>query len=437
MAKIFKPARKPSPANAVMSARVTALDHQGRGVVRTAQGVRFVAGALADELIQLQPQAQHEGRLVKVLETSSQRCQPLCQHYAQCGGCDLQHLEHAAQLSHKQRVVDELLQKFAQWQVQHWLPACTDQAWHYRRRTRLAVHWDGRKRQLQLGYRARASNQIVNIQRCEILRPELQTLLAPLQRFLPTLSAIRQLGHIELCVAEQVLVLARFTSPLNAADLKRWQQFAATEQVQVWLHCGEQAPQAVSATSEWPRYQGYGCWLQFQPGDFIQVQQQLSQQMVAQALAWLAPQAGEPILDLYAGGGHFSIPLAQAGAQVIAVEGVASMVQQLHRNAALNGVEVQAELADLEQPWQQFRWHRQALSKVLLDPARAGAPQAIYEIAQRRPQWVVYVSCAADTFARDAGVLKQAGYQLREARLIDMFAQTHHIELMAWFERES
>src|SRR5690606_35998583 len=154
----------------------------------------------------------------------------------------------------------------------------------------------------------------------------------------------------------------------------------------------------------------------FVPGDFLQVNPALSEAMVAQALAWLQPQAGEAILDLYAGSGHFSIPLALAGAAVTAVDGVPSMVQVLQRNSIAAGVSIQAECANLEQPWQQFRWHAKALNKVLLDPARAGAAQAIHEVAQRRPQRVVYVSCAPDTCARDAAVLKTAGYQLREIR---------------------
>jgi len=71
----------------------------------------------------------------------------------------------------------------------------------------------------------------------------------------------------------------------------------------------------------------------------------------------------------------------------------------------------------------------------LLDPARAGAAGAISEVAQLQPERIVYVSCAPDTLARDAQVLAAHGYQLKQAQLVDMFPQTHHIEVITLFER--
>lgn len=436
MAQIFRPQKRSQQRAAVQQQRVQGLDHQGRGVVRGEQGVCFVAGALPGELIKFRPHGHYEAELIAIRESAAERENPACPYYQQCGGCDLQHLAYAQQVQHKQRVVSELLQKFAQLQPQTWLPALTAEPWHYRRRTRLAVHWDGKQRRLTLGYRSRSSKTIVAVSNCLTLQPQLNQLLQPLQHLLPQLKALRGLGHIELIAAEQTLLLARFTCAVGDSDRTLLQQFAAQQQLQIWLQCADQAPQPLLAEQSLPMYRSAGALLNFLPGDFLQVNPVLSEAMVNQALAWLQPQAGEAILDLYAGSGHFSIPLAQAGAHVTAVEGVPSMVQMLQRNAHNAGVTLAAECANLEQPWQQFRWHSQVLNKVLLDPARAGAASAIHEIVQRRPQRVVYVSCAPDTFARDAAVLKQGGYQLREIAVVDMFPQTHHIETMAWFERE-
>lgn len=436
MAQIFRPSKRSAKPAAIQQQRVTGLDHQGRGVVRGDHGVCFVAGALPGELIKFRHQGHYEAELIAIKEPATVRVKPPCAYYQHCGGCDLQHLEYSQQVLHKQQVVIELLHKFAQIEAQQWLPALTAEPWHYRRRTRLAVHWDGKQRRLMLGYRSRSSKTIIGVSDCLTLQPQLNRLLTPLQQVLPRLNAIRNLGHIELTAAEQTVVLARFTSALGEHDRNLLQQFAQQHQLQLWLHCADQPVQPLAAQQELPRYRSGNAAISFVPGDFLQVNPALSDAMVTQALAWLQPQAGEAILDLYAGSGHFSIPLALAGAAVTAVEGIPSMVQMLQRNAIDAGVSMQAECANLEQPWQQFRWHPKALNKVLLDPARAGAAQAIHEVAQRRPQRVVYVSCAPDTFARDAAVLKGAGYQLREIRLVDMFPQTHHIETMAWFERE-
>lgn len=436
MAQIFRPAKRAQKPAALQQHRVQGFDHQGRGVVRGDQGVCFVAGALPGELIQFRPHGHYQAELIAIREAAPQRVSPPCRYYQHCGGCDLQHLGYAEQVQHKQQVVIELLQKFAQLEANCWLPPLTAEPWHYRRRTRLAVHWDGKQRRLLLGYRSRSSKTIVAVEQCLTLQPELNQLLQPLQQFLPGLSAIRGLGHIELIAAEQTVLLARFTCAIGASDRQALQQFAQHHGLQVWLQCADQPVQALVPDQPLPSYRSGDTPLNFMPGDFLQVNPTLSDAMVSQALAWLQPQAGEPILDLYAGSGHFSIPIAQAGAAVTAVEGVPSMVQMLQHNARRAGVVINAECANLEQPWQQFRWHQQALNKVLLDPARAGAAQAMHEVVQRRPQRVVYVSCAPDTFARDAAVLKAGGYQLREIAVVDMFPQTHHIETMAWFERE-
>src|SRR5690606_29410140 len=183
-------------------------------------------------------------------------------------------------------------------------------------------------------------------------------------------------------------------------------------------------------------YRTVGASIRCSPKNFMQAHRQLSEKMVEQALAWLDIQPGDRVLELSAGGGNFSLTMALAGAEVTAVEGVASMVDQLKVNAQNAQVTIAAFCTDLEQPWSRQAWSQEQYTKVLLDPARAGAPHAIQEVATLQPQRIVYVSCAPDTLARDAKILKENGYQLKQAQVVDMFPQTHHIEVMTLFERE-
>lgn len=438
-----KPALKKSthktPAPVLTEQTVVGLDHQGRGVVRSKNGVRFVSGALTGEVIDIQPQGKYDAKLQRIHRHAAERVEPPCQYYGECGGCDLQHLALTAQREHKQQVVSELLAKFANVAAQEWLAPLTDSPLAYRRRLRLATHWDNRRQRLRLGLRAKASKNIVDIASCAIAVPELNALLAPLRTLLPQLKLVSSLGHIELLLSHQPLVVLRLQAQPSAADRAALEVFAETHGVQLWLHCGESntAPEPLLKNQTMPEYQTSGATLAFQPGDFLQAQAKLSELMVTQALTWLGPKAGDRILELYAGSGNFTIPMAMQGAQVTAIEGVPSMVQRLQHNAQRYALEVAAFHADLEQDWQRYHWAEQGFNKVLLDPARAGAPYAIHEVAKRQPQRIVYVSCAPDTLARDAKVLVAAGYQLRRAQIIDMFPQTHHIECLTWFEREA
>lgn len=441
MARIYRPPqRTKAPQPLSRNQPVTSLDHQGRGIVRTDKGVRFVAGALPKEIISFQPLGKYEGTLTAVHQQSPLRVNPPCRYYDSCGGCDLQHLQLEAQREHKQQVVSELLHKFAGISPVKWLEPLRAAAWNYRHRTRLAVHWDPKRQALRLGFRARSSKNIVAIDHCLVLSDRLNPLLAPLNKLLPELKSVRELGHVELIAgADERLVLLRLQTLPEAADQVLLQSFAEQQQVQVWLQTGADEPVRLArkdgSEPAAPQYMSSDIALNFTPGNFLQAHAELNQQLVAQAIAWLDPQPGEQILDLYAGSGNFSIPLARKGAQVTAVEGVATMVSQLADNASMAGVQLEAVCADLGQPWKHPALVGNHVDKVLLDPARQGAANAVAEITARAPQRIIYVSCAPDTLARDAALLIAKGYELRQAQIVDMFPQTHHIETLSWFER--
>lgn len=436
MAQIYKPQARQAKADKLLGQTVVGLDHQGRGIIRTSKGVRFVPQALSGEVVDVRTQGKHDATLLNVSQPSAQRVAPPCRYYQDCGGCDLQHLDLASQVAHKQQTVQDMLRKFADLEAQHWLPALQADAWYYRRRARLAVHYDRKRQQLKLGFRAPQSKQITAIDECLTLAQPLSDLVQPLRQVLAGTQLVHSLGHVELIeFVQQPVVLLRLAQPLNAADSALLQAFAKQYQVAIWL-AYDSALVPLSSDQQLPRYATLGATLTCQPNDFIQSHRQLSETMVKQAIDWLEAAPNDTIIELFAGSGNFTIPLAQTGATVTAVEGIASMVQQLQQNAAQYHLNVRSYCANLEQPWPQHGWGKENYNKALLDPARAGAVQAVQEIAKRGVARVVYVSCAPDTLARDAAVLKSHGYVLKRAQVIDMFPQTHHIEVITLFERE-
>ena len=175
--------------------------------------------------------------------------------------------------------------------------------------------------------------------------------------------------------------------------------------------------------------------LAYRPGDFVQVNGPVNEAMIAQALDWLAPQAGERVLDLFCGLGNFALPLAQRVAEVVAVEGVATMVARAQQNARSNGLEnLHFYQADLSNPLD-GAWMQKGFSAVLLDPPRDGAFAVVKQIAALGAERVLYVSCNPATLARDTAELLKQGYRLKRAGILDMFPQTAHVEAMALFER--
>jgi len=418
------------------------LSHEGRGVARNAEGKTvFVEGALPGEWVTVKVQKTlsryNEAVLDELLEASPQRESPSCIHYANCGGCQLQHLQQASQLAFKQQLVAELL-GFPESAM---AAPLTGRPLEYRRKARLGVKWrkDGR---LLLGFREKNSPFVTATPECRVLQPELQSLLPSLYEFLPRLEGKKHLGHLELIQGETrrglVVRLLRSRARMSPVDQRLWQDWAT--QVGVLLFF--QDDQELSCVNADPgpqpfAYELQGLNLAFSSRDFIQVNPEINRRMVAQALTWLDLQGDEKVLDLFCGFGNFSLPLAQKAAEVLGVEALQSQVERAAGNAQANGLETRAVFlaADLNLPLRQQAFADRHWDLVLLDPPRAGADQVCQEIKALGADKLLYVSCNPATLARDAEHLKHQGYRLERLGIMDMFPQTAHVESMALFIR--
>lgn len=177
----------------------------------------------------------------------------------------------------------------------------------------------------------------------------------------------------------------------------------------------------------------------FAPSNFTQINPLVNRALVAQAVEWLAIEEGEEVMDLFAGLGNFSLPIARRGAHILAVEGVQEMVRRGAEISSANGLakhvkHIQADLFEVS-PKTVKMWAKH--QKWLLDPPRAGAHFLMQTLSSNSamPKRMVYVSCDAATLARDAKVLKEQGYRFIRGRVANMFAQTAHIESISVFER--
>lgn len=417
------------------------LAHDGRGIGRWQGRIVFVDGGLPGERVQARVLKARskliETRLDKLLLASNERQTPRCAHIDLCGGCSLQHMPEATQLQVKQHTLAQQLQHFAGLEPERWMPALRGPVYAYRQRTRLAMRWDKRLGELEVGYRQRSSSDLVEVHECPVLVPALEALLQALVPLLKTLDGRAGLGHVELIGAEAPVILVRHMQPLSAADLQALQMLAQQHRASCWLQPGE--PESLQrldgADQDLPAYPlpDQALRFEFMPGDFIQVNAQINQMMVNQALAWLAIKPGEQVLDLFCGVGNFALPLAQAGAHVTALEGSAEMVRRAHANAQKNQLGsvhfLQTDLSKSETA----DWLDQPFAAALLDPPRDGAERLVQQLADKAVGRILYVSCNPATLARDAGLLAARGYRLVQAGIMDMFPQTAHVEAMALF----
>jgi 23S rRNA (uracil1939-C5)-methyltransferase len=344
-------------------------------------------------------------------------------------------LPHDEQLALKQRMLAEQLSKVAGVEPEAWAAPLSGPEFGYRRRARVAVRWDAKGKQLEVGFRAAGSQDIVAIDDCPVLVQALQPVMNRLPAMLRRLSKPQALGHVELFSGSALAVLLRHMAPLSDSDLTILKDFCDFHQAQLWLH-GEGEPQPFDPSQALGyRLETWDLHLAYRPGDFVQVNAGVNEAMVAQALEWLAPQADERGLDLFCGLGNFALPLARQVREVVAVEGVATMVARAAENAASNNLHnTRFFQADLSQPLSAAEWADEGFSAVLLDPPRDGAFEVVRQLATLGAKRLVYVSCNPATLARDTVELIKQGYRLKRAGILDMFPQTAHVEAMALFE---
>lgn len=430
------------------------MSSDGHGIARLDGQVVFVKGALPTEqcLVKLDQRKRKiwYGHLLELITSSSDRVIPPCVHYAKCGGCDIQHLSYSAQVQFKQqRVIREFKNQHID--IDQWQPALISEAWHYRRKARIGVRYSHQKQRHYIGFRESGNSHLSDIDHCPVLidHPALQW-----QRWhavLEKLSIVDKLTHIDVTVADNAVALSlRVLQPMGHDDEKLllsfldqqisqqdvlpvqlWQQSEKGQPAQFIAYC---CPVSGIDRSRFDHlvHRVADLSLTVRLDDFLQINGAVNRAMVHQAIDWLEPSDHDHIADLFAGHGNFSLPIAQQGCRVTAVEVQADMIDALALQAKKLALPLLTVQTDLSLGLSQAGL--QAVDAVLLDPPRAGAWQVVNDLARMAVGKIVYVACDPATMARDVRHLLDNGYAVTRAGIMDMFPQTHHVETMVLLE---
>jgi 23S rRNA (uracil1939-C5)-methyltransferase len=424
---------------------VVDLSHEGMGVARVDGKAVFVADALPGERVVMRRVARHrnfdQAVLESVLVASPDRVPAACPHFGTCGGCALQHLDTAAQLRFKQAQLLENLSRLGGVEPASLLPPLDGPAWGYRRRARLGIKLVPRKGRVLVGFRERSAPYVADLHECRVLAPPAGALIDPLAELVAGLAIVARVPQAEVAIADDACALVlRVLEPPGEADLAALRTFESTHGVRIYLQPGG-VDTVVPLTPGLPPLEyalpGFDVRIRFEPTDFIQVNGELNGRMVARAVELLGAGADDRVLDLFCGLGNFSLPLARTAGQVVGIEGEAGLVERARRNAALNGLaNAEFHASNLAADTSAAPWARSPYARVLLDPPRAGAWEVLPVVARSGADRVVYISCHPGSLARDAGALvRDHGFRLVSAGVMDMFPHTTHVEAMAVFER--
>lgn len=330
-------------------------------------------------------------KIVEIVEPSPHRVEPRCQHFGDCGGCQFQHVDYAAQVAAKGEFVRDALVRTGGFEWPEPVVVHHAEGYGYRSRTQLKVHrrW--------MGFHRAFGKQVVDVEQCPVLAPDLEQALPQLRAALHALPRGETVHQIEGACGE------------GGAS---------------W------APELPGIRKDLVEHRVQGFRYFVEPESFFQGNRLLVDELVAGAVDGLA---GALAFDLYAGVGLFSLPLSRRFERVVAVEDERRAATLGRVNVKLNGCD---NVSYFRQTTEQFlRDNRERPEVVLMDPPRLGAKPALPLLLELAPRQIVYVSCDPNTLARDLAHLCANGYEIERVEAYDMFPQTFHVECVARIRR--
>lgn len=387
---------------------------KGDGV--TADGRHIAFSAPLDRL-------NDDGGLIK----GPHHVEPPCQHFKACGGCSLQQLDPE---SYAQFVIDRVAYAL---EGQGLTVGTLHPPQVSSRKSRIRASLRGAMmgKVFKLGFSGAGSHRIIDLKQCEIMRPELFAVIAPLRNFLKSVARRKHDMNVEMSLSDQGVDLCiKNYEPENLEQREALAAFAQSiglARLSVDNGFGPETqwePEPVTVTFD-------GIAVALPHNSFLQPTSDGKAALVAAMLETVSDT--KLIADLFAGLGTFTFALGD-GHKVYAAEGSRDAIGALKMAANLSGRQIFTEHRDLfRRPLSPEELNR--FGAVILDPPRAGARDQIAQIAQSEVPKVCYISCNPASFARDAKQLCDAGYKLDALWPVGQFLWSTHVELVSSFTK--
>ncbi len=421
---------KPAATGAEAIVRITGPAHLGQGVGRVDGRVFMVPLTAVGDLARVRVAADHrtwvQANPVEILEPGPGRVTPICPVYGRCGGCHLQHLDDETRAAWKRSVFHDVLKRIGRVDAPStvYTPASLA-GW----RCRVAMHYDGTSR--DAGFYERASHTLVPPGLCPIAMEPVTRLLEP-ARLAMAGSGFPGTAECEIVAGADGRCVAVVTS--DRGDVSRLHRAVSTiDGISGVMSRGRAGrwQTAGDRSIDWPTagLPGQVTRMQVDPRGFTQAHMAMNPYLVDLVISMAAPSVdGAKVVELYAGAGNITVPLAMRGARVFATDINAPAIAAGARECLKRGLHVDSAAGPATLVLSALPEPCRVPDIVIADPPRSGmGPDAAAIAAMRAPR-VVICSCEPSTLGRDIAVFCAAGYIVEKAAVVDMFPSTYHME---------
>ena len=392
------------------------------------------------------------GRLMRIIEPSSDRIQPRCAVARQCGGCQLQAYAYEKQLIFKENKIRNHLERIGKIKDYVLEPIVgMEEPWRYRNKAQFPV---GRNKdgEIAIGFYAGRTHSIIENEDCylgeEINREILKSVKEYMEEngVLPYEEAAHQgfvrhilirRGHYTREILVCIVINGR-KLPYKEKLVEKLLKFKKDGLKSITVNYNEEKTNVILGTelevlwgTDFITDTIGGITFQISPMSFYQVNIEQTEKLYRKVLEFANLTGKETVWDLYCGIGTISLFLAQKAKKVYGVEIVPVAVQNARENAKRNGIQnVEFFLGASEEvlpEW--YEKKKEEIDIIVVDPPRKGCERELLKtIVKMKPEKIVYVSCDSATLARDLRILEEEGYKTKRVQGFDLFSQTVHVE---------
>lgn len=389
-----------------------------------------------------------KGRIVRIIEKSPYRTEPVCSCAEECGGCTLQHLSYEKQLEFKRKRVKDVLERIGGFKNAEVLETKgMENPYNYRNKMQFPVTIKNGK--AEFGFYSAKSHKIIPFENCSIADKRNDEILKAVKEFIDECHisvynakihkglvrhVVTRIGHKtgEIMV---MLVLNGTSLPHKEKLINKLLSIDGMKTVV--LNENTEKTSLITGRKYTVIYgNGYitdyigNIRFDISPASFYQVNPLQTEKLYSHALELADLKGNETVLDIYCGIGTISLFMAQRAKKVIGVEIVAEAIKDAKHNAKINSIKNSEFIVGSAEDIIPEIYEKGCVPDVVVvDPPRKGCDAAVLEtILKMRPKKIIYVSCEPSTLARDLKILCQSGYNMGSVQPVDQFGHSMNVE---------
>lgn len=407
--------------NEVYETKIIRFNNEGEGIGIINGIITFIPYSLPGELVKVKIDSIYDnyakGKLMEIISKSTERIDPICPYFYECGGCSLMHLTYEKGLEFKIEKVKSIFNKIANEDIKINKIYSYNQ-FNYRNKVTLKISKN------KIGYYKEKTNEIVQIDRCLIADEKINSVIDKLKKFINK-YVDNDIANIMLRVVKgkTMLYLDNISNQYKNNFIKDFKNLDSIY-INNNLVLGSKTLEEEIDDFKF----------KISPKSFFQVNKEVAKAMYEKAVSYI--DKSDVTLDLYSGTGTITALLSKKSKKVVGIEVNKSAVEDANNNIKYNNISnVEFICAKVEDKIDTLK--KLNIDNIVLDPPRSGSDKkTLKNILDINPNKIIYISCNPVTLARDYNILKYK-YEIKEINLYDMFANTSHIETVMVLERKN